>query len=287
MGAPKDPEKYKIFVEKDRQASIEFWSDPKNKEKQTQRLIKQWKDPEFRAKIEKTYQDPEWKKKRAKQAKKKMEELFLDPAVRKLWSERSKEQRKDPKYMEALEAGLANPDVIKVRSENARAQMLKQWQDPEFRKAMVEKTKRQWKDPEFQRLRVKTARKQMLKLWEDSEYRERTVKRLLTIRSPNKKELLLASILHELDLPYEFVGDGKLIIDGRNPDFTNVDGQKKLIELYGEHFHREEKAENGGDEGKARKDFFQRYGYQTLIVWERELENKETLIKKLIEFEKD
>jgi len=95
---------------------------------------------------------------------------------------------------------------------------------------------------------------------------------------PNKQELKIDAILGELSLPYRYIGDGQFIIGGRCPDFLNVNGQKKLIELYGKHWHRD-------DDPQERIDYFAQYGFKTLVIWETELKAVESLKHRLLEFE--
>lgn len=89
---------------------------------------------------------------------------------------------------------------------------------------------------------------------------------------PNKQELLLGSWLRE-SFPNEwlFVGNGQLIINGKCPDFTNVNGKKALIELYGDYWHRGEKPED-------RISMFRKFGFDTLVIWESELKNKDLVL---------
>lgn len=96
---------------------------------------------------------------------------------------------------------------------------------------------------------------------------------------PNKQERLLGQILDELFLgQYKFVGDFSFSLGGKSPDFLNVNGQKKLIELFGDYWH---KGENEDD----RVSHFQRYGFDTLVVWERELKDRDSLVKRLVAFQ--
>lgn len=92
---------------------------------------------------------------------------------------------------------------------------------------------------------------------------------------PNKPETAVLSILDSLyPGEWKFVGDGQVIISGKNPDFINVNGQKKIIELFGDYWHRGKKAED-------RAAIFSPFGYQTLVIWERELKNPDLLINKI------
>lgn len=76
---------------------------------------------------------------------------------------------------------------------------------------------------------------------------------------------------------WKFVGNGQLIIDGKCPDFVNVNGQKKIIELYGERWHRE-------DDPQDRIKAFQPFGYETLVIWVRELQHLGRAKKIIAEF---
>ena len=95
---------------------------------------------------------------------------------------------------------------------------------------------------------------------------------------PNKAELKLDSVLQRL-LPgeYKYVGNFEFTLAGKCPDFLNINGQKKLIELFGDYWHK-------GDDGADRVELFKRYGYKTLIIWERELKDIESLEKRLYSF---
>lgn len=118
-------------------------------------------------------------------------------------------------------------------------------------------------------------RKKIATHWQNEEYWLKQMKARQI--KPNKEELKLASFLAELELPYRFVGDGQFILGGKCPDFLNVDGQKKLIEYWGEFWHRGQKPDD-------RINFFRQYGFETLVIRSSELRNKETLSARLISF---
>ena len=83
---------------------------------------------------------------------------------------------------------------------------------------------------------------------------------------------------------YKFVGDGKVFIANFVPDFINVNGQKKIIEIFGDYWHKRPEVIK---RDKRRKIAYKKYGYKTLIVWEHELKDLEKLEKKIIEFSKE
>jgi len=108
--------------------------------------------------------------------------------------------------------------------------------------------------------------------WKDPD----NARKCLVFNSPNKQELKLLKILESMyPGEWKFVGDGKVIIDGKCPDFINVNGQKKIIELYGERWHE-------NHDPQDRINVFKPYGYDTLVIWVRELQNS-SKAKKIIQ----
>lgn len=135
-----------------------------------------------------------------------------------------------------------------------------------------------WSVSEHRRNLVRTNN---FKRWGNIEYRENQIKKWMRGNKikPNKSELQLQSILNEL-YPNEFkyVGDGEVVIAGKCPDFINVNGKKQIIELYGDYWHRNDNPED-------RIQIFEPYGYETLIIWEKELKDVNKVKEKLKRFE--
>lgn len=99
---------------------------------------------------------------------------------------------------------------------------------------------------------------------------------------PNKPEKKLNKLLNRLcSKEYKFVGDGKVIIDRFNPDFININGQKKIIEMYGDYWHN---LPENIKRDKKRIKAYTKYGYKTLIVWEHELKDLDKLKTKILNF---
>lgn len=103
------------------------------------------------------------------------------------------------------------------------------------------------------------------------------VYKMLLRRTPNRDERFLIDFFKSKNLPYIFVGDGSVIIDNRNPDFINSNGQKKIIEFFGEHWHKPE------DETIKRR-IYQKYGFDLLVIWGKDTKDKEMLLEKVSEF---
>jgi hypothetical protein len=76
---------------------------------------------------------------------------------------------------------------------------------------------------------------------------------------------------------WKYVGDYSFLIGGKNPDFVNINGQKKCIEHYGTYWHK-------GDNPQDRIDLFKSYGWDCLVIWEHELNNFSTLRRKIFDF---
>jgi G:T-mismatch repair DNA endonuclease (very short patch repair protein) len=67
-----------------------------------------------------------------------------------------------------------------------------------------------------------------------------------------------------------------------------VNGQKKIIELFGDYWHGKERTgKNKKGVEKERINCFAKYGYQTLIIWEHELKDINIVINKIVEFNND
>jgi len=100
---------------------------------------------------------------------------------------------------------------------------------------------------------------------------------------PNKKEILLLSFLEQNFLgEWLYVGDGSCphyIKGGKCPDFVSV-RHPFLIELFGNHWHRDQNPQE-------RIDHFAHFGYKTLIVWEKELRNIPSVLQRVNEMYAD
>ena len=143
----------------------------------------------------------------------------------------------------------------------------------------------------------KASRTATQRTW-DSYTPEERAKRVAAVLAASRKkptsiELRTQKVVDELRLPYKYVGNGKLIIAGRNPDFANTNGQKKLIEAYGCFWHccpicgkRPGKREIKQREDVETLEGYAALGNKTLVIWEHELSNPEAVKEKLLEFER-
>ncbi len=99
----------------------------------------------------------------------------------------------------------------------------------------------------------------------------------------NKSETFLEFILKKnVPKEYKYVGNGRFFIEKYNPDFININGQKKIIELFGDYWHNKP----GIKEKDARKmKVYKNYGYDCLVIWEKDLK-KNNLEKRILDFNK-
>lgn len=73
-------------------------------------------------------------------------------------------------------------------------------------------------------------------------------------------------IIEKHNLPYKFVGNGKFFIERKNPDFININGEKKAVEVYWDR-HKEQFARGGLNGWKSeRVRVFSKYGWQILFI---------------------
>lgn len=115
------------------------------------------------------------------------------------------------------------------------------------------------------------------KLWQNEEYRNKVIKNSLKthFKRPNNVEFILNKIL-KTNFPKEwkYVGNGRVIIEKKNPDFININGKKLIIELFGSYWHKK-------SEVSLRKKLFAKYGYKTLVLWDYELKNESRILEKV------
>lgn len=116
------------------------------------------------------------------------------------------------------------------------------------------------------------------KNWKDPEY-VRKMMRVHKVR-PNKAEIKLEKLMRDHGLPFRYVGDGKVIIAGKCPDYINTNGKKQVIELFATRWHNPK-------EEDERKETFAKYGYRTLIVWYSEFKkNPNKVLERISSFER-
>jgi very-short-patch-repair endonuclease len=114
--------------------------------------------------------------------------------------------------------------------------------------------------------------------WKNEEFAKKMFKKFNV--KPNKKELILFDIIKENNLPFNYVGDGQVIIGGKCPDFLSQN-PKHIIELFGDYWHNKKGNVPYHQTEKGTTEHYNKYGYKTLIIWEHELDNKQDVLNKI------
>ena len=207
------------------------------------------------------------------------------PGVSEKNSKAMKEKWQNPEFRKRMcrsqIVAQNRPETVKIKSKVQTKAMLKKWQDPEFRKRMIEiqnslKTKQKRKATNNLPEVKEKHRKTMIKLWQDPEFAKKMGEAWSIL--PNKQEVILMKILDQLyPGEWKFTGNFSFLIGGKNPDFVNINGQKKCIEYYGTYWHK-------GDDPQDRIDLFKSCDWDCLVIWDRELKNFKNLRRKIFDF---
>ena len=183
----------------------------------------------------------------------------------------SKTRYRFPKGHQPWNKGLSANDSEKVRESVAKG-LIKYARSPEGRAysacSLKERVTKFWDNmtksekTEFLKYRGSCIKQS----WADSVRKKQWIQAMWEgrTRRPTKPEQGVIDVITEYSLPYKYVGTGGFLLDGKNPDFMNVNGEKKLIEVFGEYWHK-------GEEEQLRKDLFSRYGFKTLILWSKDI----------------
>ena len=117
-------------------------------------------------------------------------------------------------------------------------------------------------------------------VWSNPEYAESRFRKLGI--KPNQDELYLDAIL-QLNFPKEwkYVGDGKVWIEGKNPDFINCNGKKIVIEYNGYKGHGQHTLEKD----QAKTEHYAKYGFKTINIYPKELKNESLLVETIKSYE--
>ena len=163
----------------------------------------------------------------------------------------------------------------------------------EKRKPLSEETKRKISESHKGKYVSKETRRKMSDgqkrmCRQNPKYVEERVRAMIagqTISFTKPERRLKNRLNHLFPNEYKYVGDGTIWIGRKCPDFINVNGQKKIIEMFGEFWHGKKRTRRTKkQEENQRIKHFAKYGFKTLIVWENELKNMKQLKRKLIKF---
>jgi len=106
-----------------------------------------------------------------------------------------------------------------------------------------------------------SAKARGIKMWKSPEYR----KKVLGRREMSFYETRVAQLISERNLPYKFVGNGTLYLQGKCPDFIDVDN-KIIIECYGSKQKERFLGISINKYEEDRRNIFAKEGYTTLFL---------------------
>ena len=159
----------------------------------------------------------------------------------------------------AQRAGVTSADFRRKR----RDIMLAKWVEPHFRAAALatlEESRRTWNTPKQR----DASSRNMAKLRRDPAFNEKMFRAMRM--SPNKVEKALWERIGSEG--WLFTGDGKLVTrSGLVPDFRYLgpSGDRRLVvEVFGDYWH-------AGQDPAERVARLRVDGYETLVLWEREV----------------
>jgi very-short-patch-repair endonuclease len=146
--------------------------------------------------------------------------------------------------------------------------------DPVYRKKISTASKNHWLNQDYRNKQSK----RMKSNWQNPEFIGKVMHGL---HSKTRPEQQLDTLLQQL-YPNEFKYNGRyecgISIDGLVPDFVNCNGQKKIIEMFGDYHH------DDSDVGE-KTERYAKYGFSLLVVWASELKNeKKEVIQRIIDF---
>lgn len=100
-----------------------------------------------------------------------------------------------------------------------------------------------------------------------------TIRKILKRRNMSTIEVKFNKIIHQNNLPYKFVGNGDFLIERKNPDFINTNGQKIAIEVY---WRKHKEVFRNGLKAwqEERQNIFNQYGWTILFFDEVDVDYK-------------
>jgi len=103
---------------------------------------------------------------------------------------------------------------------------------------------------------------------------------------PTKLERKVMQLLYDNNLPFEYVGDGKVVLGGIIPDFINVNGKKEIIEALGCYWHGCQVCYPGSKSQKlgrpdVRGAIYHKFGFHMFPIWEHEMKEPNKILIKL------
>ncbi|MDI6730794.1 MAG: hypothetical protein QMD06_04560, partial [Candidatus Altarchaeum sp.] len=158
-----------------------------------------------------------------------------------------------------------NTDYKKI-SKKLKKINKKVWSNPILRKKQSLTIKMLWKNKKYRKTVSESQSMHSKEMWRNR-ISALKIAKSLSIK-PNRPEKKLLLIIRKNNFPFKYTGNYKFWIYGEkhsyNPDFIHL-YEKKVIELFGEYWHRESKNKL---KDKSRIQTYNKHGYNVLIIWE-------------------
>ena len=238
----------------------------------------------------------------SEETKKKLREKREGKTYEEIYGDKAEEQKSKRKYsMKGKNIGPQTVEHIRKRSESHRGtkhgpmnvktknKIRETWTIERREKKKQELEKGEAKRINKYRKGLTELGRQSLKRrqtenWKNPEY-QRKQQEAIHNKGPNGSESVILSILDKrYSNEWKFTGDKSFWIDGKNPDFINVNGQKKLMEFFG--WRHTEKSTGVSNEVHEEKRIahFRKWGWKTLVIWQMELKNIKEVENKIRNF---
>lgn len=223
--------------------------------------------PEVKKKYKETFSCPDWKKRRSK-----VQKIAQNrPGMKCKQSERSKKLWDTSEYREktsvAIKIAANQPETKRRTSEAAKAafkrpEVRKKHREavklalnnPEIKKKKEQNAKIVFASPEYKEMRRKISKK----LWTDPKFLKKMFR--ATKKRPTNPEKIFDELTPDV---VRYVGNGQWWRNRHNPDFK-ITGQNKVIEIYGDYWHRNDNPEDRIKEYREMK-------LDCIIFWENEV----------------
>lgn len=198
--------------------------------------------------MKKYWADPDYRERQSEAIR---EAFRNDPTIVERQSKSLRRRWEDPVYHERMSEIAMSRCVDLAFPERMSATMTKTYEDLALRRKVSEGCKKFWVN-----LSPEGKNEQLRRIFGGSN------------KKPNQIESLLDEFLRE-DYPgeWKYVGDGRVIIGGRIPDFMNANGWKAVIESFGTIYHAVDEFMGGKRSVKNTIEHYKEYGYDCLVVW--------------------